>query len=252
MSLSTLKTDSVRFDKPQDKVKWIREFRGYAKDLELWDFIKPEGKIPWLTRPIAPMISSYPRKLVRSVETRASSAATSQTQTEEIDMINPPTTALEMTAEGRSSYQIDRAFYQDQTKAYDRHRENLTTLKTWVRTTTSAIIRQECCHEDESVDNWYEEFEKYGAPYEALHFSEARTRYLNAVKPLQRIPKKFDEWVTEWTTAMTEGHRTKIPETENPEIWAKDLIRALQHVLPSWANGFLQVYRSCALNSGCD
>ena len=113
MSLSTLKTDSVRFDKPQDKVKWIREFRGYVKDLELCDFMKTEGKTPWLTRPTAPMISSYPKKLVRSVETRASSAATSQTQAEEVDIINVPTTALEMTIEGRSSYQIDRAHYQD-------------------------------------------------------------------------------------------------------------------------------------------
>ena len=118
MSLSTLKTDSVRFDKPQDKVKWIREFRGYAKDLELWDFIKTEGKIPWLTRPAAPMISSYPKKLVRSVETRASSVATSQTQVEKVDITNVPTIALEMTIEGRSSYQIDQAHYQDQTKVY--------------------------------------------------------------------------------------------------------------------------------------
>jgi hypothetical protein len=69
MSLSILKTDSVQFDKPQDKVKWIQEFQGYAKDLELWDFIKTEGKIPWLTRPTALMISSYLKKLVRSVET---------------------------------------------------------------------------------------------------------------------------------------------------------------------------------------
>jgi hypothetical protein len=66
MALSnTGRIDSVRFDKRQDWPNWYPEFKGKAKNLDLWDYINPDDKTPWPMWPIAPTVADYAKRVVR-------------------------------------------------------------------------------------------------------------------------------------------------------------------------------------------
>ena len=63
-SFNTGRTDSIRFDKPQDWPNWSPEFKGKAKNLDLQDYINPDNKALQPTRPIAPAVTDYTKRLV--------------------------------------------------------------------------------------------------------------------------------------------------------------------------------------------
>lgn len=240
MASITVKSDSVRFDKPQDWTKWSREARIYAKNLDLWAYIDPENKAPWPVKPVRPNIADYPKKLVR-IETRQSSSNTleSTPTLEQVDISSTPRTVGEMTAEGRANYQFDINHYMYEDKRYKDHRTNVTTYSNWIVSTVGTSIRESACDEDTTIDDWYTGLQRIGAPYMSFEKVEARTKYQAAIKPLLKMPRNFNDWLTTWTTAMAEGLRTNCPETKDADIWARDLIKALQVALPSWANTFL-------------
>ena len=93
MASATGKSDSVCFDQPQDWIKWSREFRIKTKSLNLWTHIDPDNRIPWPVEPVAPVISNYPKRVIR-IETRSSSSRTIETNLspaqEEADTHNAP------------------------------------------------------------------------------------------------------------------------------------------------------------------
>jgi hypothetical protein len=120
VALTTTKSESVRFDKPEDWIKFSREFRIQARIIDLWIYIDPENKIPWLGKPVRPEISNYPEKLVR-----ASTRASSSTQTsislapEEVDPRSTLSALSEMTAEGKANFLHNRQEYLKLQKFYD-------------------------------------------------------------------------------------------------------------------------------------
>ena len=149
-----------------------------------------------------------------------------------------------MTAEGKADYLYKRQEFLELQKAYDKHRANITTISNWIVSTTAASIREPCCDEDKTIDEWYLAFKRTGAPYEALQFTNLRTRYQAATKPLSKMPRNFSEWIREWETTMVEGQRINYPETTLANIWARDLIKALEQALPSWSNTALGIHRT--------
>jgi len=243
MASTTTKSESVRFDKPEDWIKFSREFRIQARNLDLWIYIDPENKIPWLGKPVRPEISNYPKKLVRA-STRASSQTSATPAPEEVDPRSTPSALSEMTAEGKADFLHDRQEYLELQKVYDKHRTNVTTLSNWIVSTTATAIRESCCDEDKTIDEWYLAFKQTGAPYEALQVINLRTRYQAAIKPLSKMPRNFSEWIREWETTMIEGQRIEYPETKMANIWARDLIKALEHALPSWSSTALGIHRT--------
>ena len=240
MASRSTKSDSVRYDQPQDWIKWSREFRIKAKSLNLWIYIDPDNQIPWPVEPVAPVISNYPKRVVR-VETRSSSSMTPQDET---DIHNTPRTTSEMTTEGRASYQLDVNNYMFMKKEFKDHRSNLDKLTDWITDTTSTSIRESCCDEDKTIDEWYLGFKQTGSPYEEVQMVHLRTKYQAAIKPLTKLPRKFDEWLTEWESTMAEGQRIKYPDTTMATFWARDLAKALQNVLGSWSSTFLSINRT--------
>jgi hypothetical protein len=172
------KSDSVRFDQPQDWIKWSREFRIKTKSLNLWTYIDPDNRIPWPVELVAPVISNYPKRVVR-IETRISSSRTIETNLspaqEEPDTHNAPRTTSEMTTEGRASYQLDMNNYMFLKNEFKDYRTSLDKLTDWITSTTGSSIRQSCCNECWQVPNlntltellsvvWTDLHAKYSSP----------------------------------------------------------------------------------------
>jgi hypothetical protein len=247
MASTTGKSDSVRFDQPQDWIKWSREFRIKTKSLNLWTHIDPDNRIPWPVEPVAPVISNYPKRAVR-IEARSSSSRTIDTNLspaqEETDTHNAPRTTSEMTTEGRANYQLDVNSYMFLKKEFKDYRTNLDKLTDWITSTTGTSIRESCCDEDKTIDEWYLALKQTGSPYEEVQVVHLRTKYQAAIKPLTRMPRKFNEWLTEWESIMAEGQRIKYPEAINATFWARDLAKALQNILGSWSSTFLSINRT--------
>jgi hypothetical protein len=128
-----------------------------------------------------------------------------------------------------------------QTKEYKDHIANREKLTSWILSTTSTTLKKTCCKEGETLDNWYLAFEEAGSAYEKNRIPDARAKYKASVKPLSRLPRSFDTWLTEWETAVAEGQQLEIPETAQAKFWAEDLAIALRSVLPIWATNFITI-----------
>jgi hypothetical protein len=245
MSSKFDKNYTVFFNHPKDWVDWSHEFRTKARALDLWDYINPETLNPWPVKPTPLNLASYPKKLVR-VETRASSStALSQMQphslgsVDEADPRNSPTSVAEMTAEGRAAYQLDWSAYVFQTKEYKDHITNREKLTSWILSSTLTTLKKTCCKEGETLDNWYLAFREAGLAYERNRIPDARAKYKASIKPLSKLPRSLDTWLTEWETAVAEGQQLNIPDTAEARFWAEDLAIALRAVLPIWATNFI-------------
>jgi hypothetical protein len=92
------------------------------------------------------------------------------------------------------------------------------------------------------MDESYLAFKQTGSAYEDIQVVHLRTRYQAAIKPLIKMPRKFNEWLTEWETIMAECQRIKYPDTIITTFWARDLAKALQNVLGSWSGTFLSIH----------
>jgi hypothetical protein len=144
-----------------------------------------------------------------------------------------------MTTEGRTAYQIDLQDYSGQAKEYERHSSDLQKLNSYVLSTVSTTYKKTCCIEGETLDIWYEGFQRIGWAYEDNRIPDARARYQRAIKPLSRLPRTFDVWITEWETAMTEGKELQLGDIKPAQYWVTDLMNALRTALPSWRLGLI-------------
>jgi hypothetical protein len=245
MSTDTSSSNTTtRYDHPKDCINWTKEFRLRARASNLWNYINPEGPIPWPTQPLAPNMADYPRKLIR-IETRASGPSsrnvTPAASYEEVDPDHVPTSISEMTTEGKANYQHDWSTYVFLSKEYKEHRTNLEKLITWIISTTSKTIWITCCKEEETMDKWYLALKATGAAYERNRVPDARAKYQQAIKPLSKLPRNFDQWLTEWETAVAEGQELQLPDTQRATFWARDLAKALLNAMPFWANNFISI-----------
>ena len=185
------KSTSVRFDTPQDGIKYCREFRIKAKSLDIWDYINPDDsiQIDWPIIPIAPKISNYPKKLVRTSTRGRSSQASTQTLQgtpvpEEVDLEGHPRTISEITSEGRILYLQEMSAYRFLNKEYKEHRTKVDKIITWITETTSTTIRESCCNEDQTLNVWYKNFLKTGSVYEGIQVVTINNRYQSAITHL--------------------------------------------------------------------
>jgi hypothetical protein len=204
--------------------------------------MNPDTPKPWPIEPTAPKYADYPKKLVR-IGTRASSQS-SQTQAqgtiqvEEVDHEHQATSVAEMTSDGRAAYQLAWHEYVFKAKDYKEHIANKEKLIAWIISTVSATYRKTCCTEGDSLDKWYQGFQKIGSAYEDNRIPDAREKYQLAIKPLSKLPKDFGSWLTRWETAIAEGQDLNIAETQTAQYWAPDLTKALRSVLSIWASSF--------------
>ena len=243
MASTSKNNTSVRFDGPQDWTNWDHAAQGEAQGLNLWKFMEPGKKIPWLVEPTRPAISDYPKKLVR-VETRAASSMTATPVPEEIDLHHAPRTVGELTAEGRINLNFDMQIYLEMQKAYDKHRTNVNTLRKWFLETTASRYHATCCNNNKDLDAWYIAFKEIGAPYEKLQSLKIATRYYTAIKPLPKMTRNFNDWLIEWETMMGEAKRLELAEAMSARRWVLDIVRALQAAIPTFSNTFYSTHRT--------
>ena len=245
-SSNTGSTDSIRFDKPQDWPNWSPEFKGKAKNLDLWDYINPDNKAPWPTRPIAPAVADYAKRLVR-VGTRSASSSQASPGTlapDEVDTNGTARTISELTTDGKENYKLDLTNYIHIDKQYTQFRANHDKLVDWIKSTVGPSIHETCCDVDKTIDEWYEAFQEVGSAYEHTKKESVRMRYRNAVKPLSKLPHMFDKWITEWEAAMAQGQKYNCAETMEASSWAGDLSRALRGALGNWSGNFVTIHRN--------
>jgi hypothetical protein len=236
--MSTNTNTTVTYTHPKDSVVWTQEFRDKARALELWDYINPETLEPWPKKPTKPNLAKYPTKTVRpSARAPSHSTQTQGSQAEE-EPTPAPTSIGDLTAEGKASYQQDWSEYLHDDKHYQIFLANKEKLISWIYSTVSTTYRKTCCIEGQTLDKWYSAFKKIGLSYETNRIPDARARYQRAIKPLSKLPKNFDDWLTEWETAMAEGQELKITDTQSAQYWVPDLTKALRYVLPMWASSF--------------
>ena len=248
MSLLVPRGDIVRLDHPKDMIRWEPEFKSKAISLDLWDYVNPEGKIPWPTKPREPQLSDYPKKPVRTtdragVETRSSSSST-QTETitpapEEINNGGIARTIAELTAEGKENYKFETSTFMHKEKQYAIHRSNYDKFLDWIKSTVSPAIRTTCCDVNKTPDEWFINLKALGRPYEYTKKDDITEKYRQMMlKPLTKTPRPFDKWIQEWETMMAHGQEYGCADTTDASRWTKDLANTLRTIMPTWADTF--------------
>ena len=104
------------------------------------------------------------------IETQSSSSRSIDTNLnpaqEEADAHNAPRTTSEMTTEGSAGYQLDINSYMFLKREFKDYRTSLDKLTDWITSKTDTSIRESCCDEDKTIEEWYLAFEQTGSSYE--------------------------------------------------------------------------------------
>jgi hypothetical protein len=250
----SLLTTKVTFTIAPDWIRWSKEFRLRAVALDIWKYIDPEAVSPWPTQPIAPELHSYTRRNARATirvapvrpsgsnarpSTRRVSSRTTSPETEADANQSLLMSISDLTPEGKADYQYDWSTYIHRSKEYKEHKTAVKELVTWTLSTISPTLREICCHEQTTLTAWYKALRQTGSAYEENLISDARTKYQQAIKPLTKVPRSFDTWVSDWEVAIAEGSNLGLEDTKQARFWGPDLAKALKQILPIWATNFM-------------
>lgn len=270
MSLSTLSNNSsinnakCHYNKPEEWVNWSHQFRLRAQTLNLWQFFGTDGE-EWPEKPQPPLIRQYSAKqppqsgastskgkgktpVIPGLSTRSTIRGrdTPEEEEEESDQEEaglsypkPPSHPQELTTEERSRYQYDWTVFTYLAKEYKEHQSAVKELTTWTLSTVSYTLQQTCCIEQQGLDIWYQNLQQTGIVYEENLLPDARERYQKAVVALTKLPKSFENWITEWEISMAEGTKLGVSDTTLAIHWAPDLAKALKQIMNIWATNFV-------------
>ncbi|RYO83460.1 hypothetical protein DL764_009458 [Monosporascus ibericus] len=199
-------TSLVIYKGPKDWDRFKGEFQSRAYAFDIWDFIDPDQDDPWPTRPKEPEISSYPKKLVRQMTTRAASSSTEGTvQVEKVDLTGHPTNTLKMITEGKQAYTQDFAAYTYKDRKYETFRKSVSELTKWVLESVSPAIKKTSLFPGKNLREWYAKLAESGKVYDTRLLINTQREYRERLKQASKSGKRLDEWIVRWQKIMAQG-----------------------------------------------
>ncbi|KAI1287179.1 hypothetical protein F5Y03DRAFT_124543 [Xylaria venustula] len=225
---SSISLTKVSFTKAEDYDQWNHDFVSKARALDLWEYIKPEGKTPWKVPPPKPLLSNFPKR-------NASESITS---------------TADLTAEGKQAFVADWSMYTQEDKDYKEHRRNVKELTSWMQDTVAQHYRISLMKSEREIDEWYANIRKVGLVSQASVKQEVRNQYKAMVsRPLPKLPKDLGAWITKWETVVAKGIDKGMTELSSSDNLMSDLEITLQCIIPEWTTSFRMMNES-AIDQG--
>jgi hypothetical protein len=94
------------------------------------------------------------------------------------------TSISDLSAEGRSNFQLALSFYKAQKDHYDGERDALDKLQTWMTITVASSYAKTCLNYSEGIKEWYEKLKEQASMNEYSIKREIKASYRQAVRPL--------------------------------------------------------------------
>jgi hypothetical protein len=214
--MSFNESTTVTLKGPDDWDAWAKQFKAEATRRSLLEHI--EGTKPFLAAPVLPEPRAFGQ----------------QTQ--------PPTTGTisisELSADGRSNFQLALSYYKAQKDLYDGERDALDKLQTWMTKTVASNYAQTCFDYSDGIKEWYGKLKEQVSMNEHSIKREIKVSYRQAVRPLSKPPKDFEAWITNWEQVMAKGINRDIPFAKDVDEWFDDFLNAVISVKPSWVEAY--------------
>lgn len=208
---------------PNDWDAWNRQFKAEAQRRSLLD--KIEGA-EFLTAPQLPK----PIDFQRQPQTRGSSAGPTGT--------TGSVSITDLSAEGRTSFQLSLSFYKAEKDLYDAERDALDKLQTWMTKTVTPRYMETCFEYSETVRVWYENLKKQVGTNEYTIKREIKDTYKHAIKPLTKSPKDIEVWIANWEQVMAKGSDREILFAKDVDEWFNDFLNAVNTLEPLWTKAY--------------
>jgi hypothetical protein len=87
-------------------------------------------------------------------------------------------------------------------KDYAKEGEVLHAVRDWITKTVDSDYRQRCCRPQKTIREWFEALKEQVGMSNYATESLIMDNYHNAAKPLTKLPKDFQQWITEWEKAL--------------------------------------------------
>ena len=144
----------------------------------------------------------------------------------------------DLSADGRSNFQLALSYYKAQKDLYDGERDALDKLQTWMTKTVASNYAQTCFDYSEGIKEWYGKLKEQVSMNEHSIKREIKASYRQAVRPLSKPPKDFEAWITNWEQVMAKGINRDIPFAKDVDEWFDDFLNAVISVKPSWVEAY--------------
>ncbi len=233
--------------KPEDYTHWNREFMAKANALDLWDYVKPESRTPWPTKPSKPELRNYPKRLTTTRSTRTTSSIT--VGEEEEDTQSSPSSTLEMTKDGKEAYTLDWNRYTFELREYENHRKRVNEMNTWLLETVSTDYKRTIFNPSDSIYKWYERLREIGQYLGPVQKLQAKAEYTIYMKEMSKLSRDLGAWVTKWETIVALALEYGVTELKDSNTLMMDLQICFGQVLEAWITTFKGVNRTAILNN---
>ena len=238
---------NVRLEETKDWSAWDREFRSRAINMDIWEKINPDkpatDRPAFLTEPVKPDPRRYEKRLISSRQPPANStrsaSSTSGTLDEEPDPNGEPKDASEMTARGRTSYQLDRSIYTEDMRFFEKEKKAIKELKDWIGETVKLHLLETACQPEDSLETWYTGLRTQVGATRTQIYTLARTKYQTAIKLLLRPPRDMMSWLSDWEEAVSQAIAAKLPSIQHSQDWWLDFNDAINKVgYDAWCQAY--------------
>src|SRR5215471_10250927 len=106
-----------------------------------------------------------------------------------------------------------------------------------------------CFNYKMKIKNWYDVLKQQVGLNKYAIKQELINMYKHAIKPLSKMPKDIDFWITNWEQTMAEGLDQSLYYADNVSIWFEDFLAAVKLIDSVWMNAY-QIDMSKEVESG--
>ncbi|KAF7136939.1 hypothetical protein CNMCM5793_006643 [Aspergillus hiratsukae] len=216
--------ESVILKSPKDWDTWNKQFRAKGERKDILGLI--DGLENFRTRPKTPDPVNYHSQ---PHNTRNSTQASILISDDPI---------AELSNEGRSAYQLAYTIYKDRRDQYDKQRALLDKLQTWMTNSVASSYAKACFHHNKTIKEWYNALKEQVGSNEYDIKRDIKDAYRRSVKPLSKVPKDVEFWITNWEQTMAKGLERDLSFATNIDDWFEDFLTAVNLIIPSWTEAY--------------
>lgn len=236
----------IKLTGPENWKLWNHRFINVAEENLLWDLVDPKSntKGAFLTRPIKPSVSDYPKRLeAPAANTRAASSGSVRespaVETHRVDTSSAPTRVSEMTAEGKEQYHEDIRTYTFEYKVFQDQAQKVATVSTWLRQHVAPGVYTAACKPGKKLHEWYAALKERAGVDKVEETRQAVKNYNAAIKPLSRKPKDMHAWLQNWQAALEEAQEANLPGAKDSATWWPQFAAAVEGTgYDSWCESY--------------
>jgi hypothetical protein len=208
----TDRESTVILRSPDDWEHFQDEFDRRTLNVNLLDYVLESEEL--MPKPNKPNIGDYKkaRQATRGVTARTPTPDTQSTLGDEATQgtAGESLALSSLTESAQRTYHLAYTMFQDQRKIYDQEQKALKEIREWVISAVAKDYADTCCRPREDLRTWYTNLKRLAGLDESLARSLVQSKYLAAVKPLKKLPKNLDPWITDWEKAMEQAQRKEL------------------------------------------